>query len=383
MAADGVSALLSPGTRSEVASMPSVTAASGGAVNGRSSTVPVTLETGVTVIVALSRPLLPGELIRLYDPLNELGEESGVYEVPPFGSNRAPRPYATELQLLPQTGPSGAYVTLDASATYDLDEDGLTFEWQEVIDSYDDCPVLGTDPILSLWMTAGLHSVRLIVGDGETDQRTYTGVGVIPYYGHFPDVPGPNEEASDEHWAFWFVESAYANNIVGGYPDGSYQPDWTLSRAQMAVFVARCLVDPMGDEGLADYEPPSVDSFFDVSDAFWAHDYIEYLNEMKVVAGYPDGAYRPSATVTRDQMAVYIARAIATPTGDEGLVGYEPPATPTFADVPSDHWAYEYIEYAAEHGVVQGYDDGYYRPQRQVSRDQMAVYVTRAFDLGL
>ena len=55
--------------------------------------------------------------------------------------------------------------------------------------------------------------------------------------------------------------------------------------------------------------------------------------------------------------------------------------TPTFPDVPDTFWAYRHIEYCVENGVVQGYDDGYYHPEITVTRDQMAVYVARAFGL--
>ncbi len=40
-----------------------------------------------------------------------------------------------------------------------------------------------------------------------------------------------------------------------------------------------------------------------------------------------------------------------------------------------------HIEYCVERGVVEGYDDGYYRPEDVVTRDQMAVYIARAFGL--
>ena len=46
-------------------------------------------------------------------------------------------------------------------------------------------------------------------------------------------------------------------------------------------------------------------------------------------------------------------------------------------------WAYKHIEYCVENGVVQGYDDGLYRPDRDVTRDQMAVYIVRAFELAM
>ena len=80
-------------------------------------------------------------------------------------------------------------------------------------------------------------------------------------------------------------------------------------------------------------------------------------------------------------MAVFIARSIVDPTGEEGLEGYAPPATPDFADVPADYWAFKHIEYCVGEEVVFGYSDDLYRPSKEVTRDQMAVYIARAFDL--
>jgi hypothetical protein len=282
---------------------------------------------------------------------------------------------------LPQTCASGAFITLDASASYDLDGDPLAFEWQEVLDSYDDCPVLGTGPVLSIWLPPGLHSIRLLASDGEATQRTYTGVGVVPYVGHFSDVPGPNDEAGTVYWAFWQVEACVQNNVVTGYEDGTYQPETKVTRDQMAVFIARTLVTPMGEGGLAGYLPPTTPSFSDVPADFWSYRHIEYLKAHTVVSGYSDGTYRPAVKVTRDQMAVFIARGMAAKYGGEEFESYLPPVEPTFPDVPVEQWARKHIEYLRDQGVVQGYTDGTYRPTTVVTRGQMAVFVARAFDL--
>ena len=95
--------------------------------------------------------------------------------------------------------------------------------------------------------------------------------------------------------------------------------------------------------------------------------------------GYPGGGYQPDLVVTRDQMAVYIARALA---GGDELVPTGP-AEAFFSDVGTDHWAYDYIAYCQVEGIVQGYDNGTYRPEVEVTRDQMAVYVARALELSL
>jgi len=81
------------------------------------------------------------------------------------------------------------------------------------------------------------------------------------------------------------------------------------------------------------------------------------------------------------RLAAYISRSICTPTGESGLAYYVPPATPSFTDVATDYWAYKYIEYAVEANIVGGYEDGTYHPEYVCTRDQMAVYIARAFNL--
>jgi hypothetical protein len=78
-------------------------------------------------------------------------------------------------------------------------------------------------------------------------------------------------------------------------------------------------------------------------------------------------------------MAVYLARAMVAPGGDAAIP--DPPATASFADVPTTFWAYKQVEYCVGQGVVKGYDDGLYKPERKVTRDQMAVYIAKAFGL--
>jgi len=99
------------------------------------------------------------------------------------------------------------------------------------------------------------------------------------------------------------------------------------------------------------------------------------------VGGYPEGNYRPLVEVDRGQMAAFIARAIVTPHGEAGLASYTPPATPSFPDVATDFWTYKHIEYLKEQHIVGGYPDGWYHPEIVCTRDQMAVYITRAFGL--
>jgi len=118
--------------------------------------------------------------------------------------------------------------------------------------------------------------------------------------------------------------------------------------------------------------------FSDIASDYWASAAISACAAAGIVSGYGDGLYHPDWTLSRDQMAVFISRSIATPTGPGSLDEYVPPTTPSFSDVATDYWAYEYIEYAAEHNIVGGYDDGTYHPDYALDRGQMAVFIARA-----
>jgi hypothetical protein len=176
-------------------------------------------------------------------------------------------------------------------------------------------------------------------------------------------------------WARDYIYAAARAGIVQGYPDGTYRPDQAVNRAQMAVYISRAVAG--GDASVP--TGPATATFPDVPTDHWAYKYIEYCHDENVVEGYWDG-YRPEEIVNRAQMAVYVARALVAPTGDSAIPDPAPPAT--FPDVPTDYWAWKWIEYCHANGVVQGYWDGYH-PEEVVNRAQMAVYVQRAFDLPL
>jgi Tol biopolymer transport system component len=185
---------------------------------------------------------------------------------------------------------------------------------------------------------------------------------------------GPFSDVTINHWAYHEVCLCYDSGIVQGYPDGDYHPDDRVTRDQLAVYVARGLAG--GDDGVPG--GPEAPSFSDVGPEHWAYRYIEYGSLCGVIQGYPEGDYRPDLLVDRAQMAVYVARARDwVDLGDDMTTAPE-----QFPDVPAGHWAGTAIQACVDHGVVQGYPDGAYRPDDGLTRDQMAVYIARGFALG-
>jgi DNA-binding beta-propeller fold protein YncE len=220
-----------------------------------------------------------------------------------------------------------------------------------------------------VYLSAGSYDVTLTASNAYgSDSETKT----VFILDSFLDVAA-------DHWACDEISACVEAGVVSGYPDGSYQPDAPVDRAQMAVYISRALAG--GDEYVPEFtETPT---FPDVQKGSWTLDYVEYAVSRNVVAGYEDGLYHPEIVVTRDQMAVYVARALVAPGGEDALADYVPVDPRSFPDVPEEFWAYRHIEYCVEHGVVQGYEDGHYHPEIVVTRDQMAVYVARAFELPM
>jgi hypothetical protein len=246
-----------------------------------------------------------------------------------------------------------------------------------VVGAYGECVHLSEDGvelsrfegILGVW---SFSVVSVNPRDGSVWLADSIG-GAVVHIGR----PGLMRDVPLDHWANDEVEACVNAGIVTGYDDGSYRPSLAVTRDQMAVYIARALAG--GDASVP--SGPASATFFDVPPSHWAYDHIEYVVALDVVEGYSRNRYMPNGVVDRAQMAVYIARSIATPTGEAGLVGYVPSAPRNFPDVPPAHWAYLHVEYCSENGVVEGCEDGLYHPESAVTRDQLAVYVARAFGL--
>lgn len=176
--------------------------------------------------------------------------------------------------------------------------------------------------------------------------------------------------------AFWpYIEGIYAAGITGGCatsPDLLYCPINNVSRAEMAVFLLRA------KHGMA-YVPPAVGASTGFADVPISHPFAAWIKELAAegITGGCDAVpnYCPNSPVTRAQMAVFLLVA-------EHGTGYIPPAaTGVFLDVPvSDPFA-KWIEQLAAEGVTSGCGGGNFCPAGNVTRDQMAVFLSRTFSI--
>ena len=97
------------------------------------------------------------------------------------------------------------------------------------------------------------------------------------------------------------------------------------------------------------------------------------LEALEILSGFPDGTFRPDETVTRAQFAKIMAHALGV-----GEAAQYANGETKFADVPADHWASGYINVAADTKVINGYGDGNFGPEDQVTYAQAVTMIVRA-----
>ncbi|WP_342528136.1 S-layer homology domain-containing protein [Chryseomicrobium sp. FSL W7-1435] len=103
------------------------------------------------------------------------------------------------------------------------------------------------------------------------------------------------------------------------------------------------------------------------------------LIELEIMAGYPDGTYKPENIVTRAEFAKFVVASFELQS-EEVVPSVQTQAVSqlAFTDVPVEKWYAAWVADAVNAGVVSGYPDGTFKPDQQISREQMAAMVARA-----
>jgi hypothetical protein len=173
--------------------------------------------------------------------------------------------------------------------------------------------------------------------------------------------------------------------VIGGYSDGTYRPSNPVTRGQLAKIIA----NSAGFGGT-----PNGQTFADVAPGSPFYEFVERIASRNIISGYacggtgePCGAgnkpyFRPGANASRGQIAKIVA-------GAANLTGT--PNGQTFADVPTNHTFYTFVEQLAANGSMSGYPCGgtgeqcdgqnrpYFRPSVNTTRGQLAKIVSTSF----
>ena len=172
-----------------------------------------------------------------------------------------------------------------------------------------------------------------------------------------PTVVIPDDDAlglnTTDHFAY-----------IIGYGNGEVRPQNNITRAEVATIFFRLLTDDVRDENLT-----KTNRYSDVAATSWYNTAVSTLSSMGIITGYPDGTFRPNAAITRAEFAAIAAR--FDNDGDKTAA--------KFSDIAT-HWAKDEISIAYNNGWINGYPDGTFGPQRDITRAETMTLVNRVLN---
>ena len=172
-----------------------------------------------------------------------------------------------------------------------------------------------------------------------------------------PVIPGdkkPEEKKAQEK-----PSTATITGYINGYPDGTFRPGKSMTRAEAASILAKLQRLPLTDS--------SKPAFSDADG--WYNAVINAVVKAGYMKGYPDGSFKPDKPITRAEFATMLSHFMSAKT-----------ASNPFTDT-SGNWAKEAIDKAYAQGIIKGYEDNTFRPAADVSRAEAVAMVNRTFNI--
>lgn len=172
---------------------------------------------------------------------------------------------------------------------------------------------------------------------------------------------GKNFKDIQKHWAQKQIEELVEMGIIQGYEDGTFRPEKEVTRAQFVSMAVRLL--GIKADG-------SAESFRDVPATHWAYSAIEAALEQKIID--PQQNFYPGKAITREEMAVIIAKALELKPADEDKLGFKDQK-----DIKNNP---RLVAAAIQAGFINGYGDKTFRPKEKLTRAQSTVVLMNMYN---
>ncbi len=207
---------------------------------------------------------------------------------------------------------------------------------------------------------------------GKDDDDSTSIITVDPIFPEIPEIviPQKPENPGDPENIVDLVEDPVGKIIrryepyIQGYPEGDVRPSGEITRAEVMQVIYNLYGYGLYRDSYGDIS--SVKEFSDVVYGEWYSDAIAFCIDYGVVSGYSDGTIRPDEPITRAELSVILAKLIIADSNHEsGLSDLD------------ETWARDSINKLHEHGIVNGYPDGTFKPNQTTIRSEFTVMVNR------
>jgi parallel beta-helix repeat protein len=193
---------------------------------------------------------------------------------------------------------------------------------------------------------------KRILGSVEFVAATVPGQPVA-----FKDVPAT-------YWAKAYIQALASQNIIAGFPDGSFKPNEPVTRAQFATIITKALTPPAKRASI---------EFKDVKSNFWAYAAIKSAYQSQFVSGYPDGSFKPQQQIPRVQALVSLANGLGLTANNQNILSFYTDA----AQIPN--YAIAPVAAATARQLVINYPTAkQLNPNREATRAEVAAFVYQA-----
>ncbi|QGQ99291.1 hypothetical protein EHS13_32725 [Paenibacillus psychroresistens] len=174
------------------------------------------------------------------------------------------------------------------------------------------------------------------------------------------------------HWAKSDIELLASKLVVNGVTDSSFAPNNNITRAEFAALLVRSL-------GLTLDASSAV--FTDVKSSDWYAGAIGAAVKAKLVDGFEDHSFKPNATITREQMAVMVTRAITAAGKTSDVTGKQSEILAKFQDNSLiSTWAQVAVAQSVEANIISGMTGNTFVPSANATRAQAVVMLKRLLE---
>lgn len=169
-------------------------------------------------------------------------------------------------------------------------------------------------------------------------------------------------DVDPKYWARDVIEEIATIGIVTGYPDGTFGPDGSITRAEITTLLVRALGEKLPDV--------TENVFADLPSSHWAARYIKEGSNRKYVLGYPDGTFRPANSINKAEGVVLLAR-FGELTPAEKVI--EAP----YPGLPGRHWAAPLVTAAKQAGFLEYLGNRNFEPAANLSRAEAVEILSK------
>ncbi|SET37782.1 S-layer homology domain-containing protein [Natronincola peptidivorans] len=170
----------------------------------------------------------------------------------------------------------------------------------------------------------------------------------------------------ENHWGQKHIEEWLNKGLISGYPDGSFRPDYTITRAEFFTLVNKAfhLNDTLEIR------------FNDVNETDWFYSQIGKALKAGYISGYPDNTIQPNNSISRQEAAIVLTKLLKLDTS------LEDDSINIFQDSSKiARWSKGPVSAVIRYGLMKGYPDGSFHPERPITRAEAVIVLNKSLQL--